>query len=499
MNTPSQPAEVTPHPLDPNITAPLNSDVRQTLTVFECTDFASCERELADFAATHKPSNPFLSITWISTWWKHNAQGKRLCILLFRENDRLIAYAPLYHQTHLARTVHEYRFLGHGTSNYLSIPCISGYEHAVTRTFLSHFRTQHPSAILNLIDINSASPLSTALDLCLPRHPSRARRFNLYPCPYADLDNDWKSLLSRSISKSKYRSDFKRKLNIWMRKLSRLGPVEFHIISNTESFEALFRQLRDIHNARFSTTTNTSLKGRRQSFIYEVMQCMLNRGIHVSILTLDAQPISFIIGLQMGTTFVHYIPAFHPLFSRFSPGHIHLTNLINHLSQDGYRVFDSSKGSSNYKRKWSINNTWNYQYIFTADSTLLSNLYCIYLTTLTTIVLFGRTRGFNKQFKHSLATLSNFMRTCFRFGKRTRYDIRLVTDKYKCAGHFERMSYSRIKNLPHEVKAWLVAYAYESRSEEIDICFAGSKSLLLYDASKDASKGVDVKTVYTRQ
>jgi len=77
-----------------------------------------------DWIALWKSSSiatPFQSPDWLIRWWKHFGAGAdRLCVLVLRHEERLIAIAPLFVNSEDEGSL---RLLGSGNTDYLDILC----------------------------------------------------------------------------------------------------------------------------------------------------------------------------------------------------------------------------------------------------------------------------------------------------------------------------------------------------------------------------------------
>ena len=60
----------------------------------DAADFAGLRGEWDELLQASESDCFFLTWEWLSTWWKHLADDRELCILTVRDGDELVAIAP---------------------------------------------------------------------------------------------------------------------------------------------------------------------------------------------------------------------------------------------------------------------------------------------------------------------------------------------------------------------------------------------------------------------
>src|SRR5690348_15685440 len=88
----------------------------------------------------------FLTHEWLSVWWKHLAEGRRLHIVTARDRKRLVGIFPIAERPpQLARMMpRAFEFLGGGVieSDYLDVVVQQGYEHEVMPAIAEHLHAR---------------------------------------------------------------------------------------------------------------------------------------------------------------------------------------------------------------------------------------------------------------------------------------------------------------------------------------------------------------------
>src|SRR5208337_586075 len=64
------------------------------------TDFLALEKTWQDMLHRCHNSAIFSTWEWLTAWWKHFGNDKRLVLLLAEENDKIVGIAPLMYSIH---------------------------------------------------------------------------------------------------------------------------------------------------------------------------------------------------------------------------------------------------------------------------------------------------------------------------------------------------------------------------------------------------------------
>src|SRR6185503_14065572 len=107
----------------------------------------------------------FLTHEWLSAWWKHLADGRRLSILTLRDGGELIGILPVAERApQLARMMpRTLEFLGSGVigSDYLDVIAARGRESEVMAAFADHLNSR--GLMLQLSQLRGGSSVATVL------------------------------------------------------------------------------------------------------------------------------------------------------------------------------------------------------------------------------------------------------------------------------------------------------------------------------------------------
>jgi CelD/BcsL family acetyltransferase involved in cellulose biosynthesis len=288
--------------------------------------------------------NPFLRTPWLSSWYAvFLPRGWAPHILVIRRDGAVIGVAPLI--VRASALVRRFRFAGHGLGNYLDV--VAGPDLAdVVAALLDHVRSARP-AVLEWHDVNSDSP-SWPL---LAKYPST----RLYPNPRATFAGPWETHFRRHVTSRKSRRRIVKAREL----LEERG--EFKFIPRVASLDdGAVDEIRRLHASRFRGTPNPLLNPAFWRFFRLFTEGSLGSDAVVSLLRSRGTLISVLFGLRNGGTYVSYLLAFDPSLERMQPGNVHLMLFQEHLIASGWQAIDFSKGEDRYKRRWSTDETWNY-------------------------------------------------------------------------------------------------------------------------------------------
>lgn len=308
-------------------------------------------------------SNPFLSYSFLSVYLKFYPKGD-FCFFDIMEDGNLIGIIPLEY-TFNSKILHikKLRFIGYRQFNYEQYICQDKDLLRIHKIFMDYLDKQRDSYVLNFYDINNASPLYTIL--CDEKKQKAVMR--LYSCPCLQFTDDFDTFFRSVYQSSKKRSELKK----FQKKISELGDFRLINIENKVSYDQnidYINQIYKVHKERFAGVYATSFFGSEKMRPYYselIKSLMYGEKAHLSLLILDEVVIAFIFCLTNGEVLIDWIPAFDPAFAKYSLGIVQYKMLFEDLCIQGkYRIFDYSKGSSVYKRKWAKEETINYQFIF---------------------------------------------------------------------------------------------------------------------------------------
>lgn len=421
-----------------------------------------CYHDVDKFLATLKKhdvsENPFLSYAFLSVYLKHFPKGNFYFFNIYEE-DLLIAIVPFEctFESGLL-SIKKFRFIGYRQFNYEQYICRDNDMDKVHQIFMMYLESQNYSVVLNVYDINSASPLYSILD----NETRLNKKIALYSCPCLHFTKSFDDFFKTIYSSSKKRSELKK----FQKKVSELGEFKILNIEDLESYakyQQYLNQIYKVHTERFAGVYATSFFGseRMRPYYSELIRSLMHdsKG-HISLLILDDVVIAFIFCLTNGKVLIDWIPAFDPAFARYSLGIVQYKMLFEDICNQGkYELFDYSKGSSVYKRKWAKEETLNYQFIMNLSkyNPIASFVYLIDKYKFS-FKVYLREKGVLSFVKHKLGEILAWKNK----GTQKKANLK-VTNIENYEGTDYKFNYATINNFPVETREAVLSALYQGK------------------------------------
>lgn len=309
-------------------------------------------------------SNPFYSYAFLSVYLKYNPKGKYYYYDIKDADGELIGIAPFECTMDSALlNTKKLRFLGYRDLNYCGYICKESDFAEVHLAMMSYFAEQSYTTLLNYYDINDGSPLYEIIDndkCCYSKN-------KLYACPCLRFTENFDDFFKEAFKSSKKRTELKK----FQKKLAEIGDFKIVNVKDKADLEhnrSLVEQIYKVHSERFADVYATSFFGSESMRPYYsdlIESLMADEKAYLSLLVMDDTVIAFIFCLTNGRVLIDWIPAFDPAYSKYNLGTVQYKMLFEEMCQPDspYTLFDYSKGSSVYKRKWAKEETANYQFL----------------------------------------------------------------------------------------------------------------------------------------
>ncbi len=402
--------------------------------------------------------NAYLSYDYLKVFLKYNPPKCFLCFCLKDAEEKVIGLLPL---TKMGLC---YEILGYRASNYLGYICAKENTARVDSEISEYIKTNHSGMVINFYDINSATPLYAILK-DLP-FTSFAR---LYDCPFVDVDQDFETLFTAQVKKSKKRTELRKFTN----KVETVGKVELFNIDDAESWnkdKALMPYIYGIHRERFKDVyiPDDLCLHKNEAYYTELFEGLVvkNKAL-LSILTVDGVPVSFLYTVISDGVVMDWMPAFDPAFSKYSLGTVHLMKLFEYLCQNPrYRILDFSKGAAVYKARWAKDKTYNYMFVRRYSGSLIPWIKSSCKVFPITLKNFLRRTGILKKIKSIIVKLRNGPSPNIQNESASSFDI---VKEFPAGVKETAFSYSKIAKAPISVK-----------SQVLSAIYAGAKPSLAY-------------------
>ena len=324
-----------------------------TQIITETEGFRALREEWTDLLHSNSDSRIFVSWEWMYTWWLHLAGKRKLHIITVRQDDLLIAIAPLVLcpaqiRRLIAFPVLEFLGSGHVGSDYLSFLIRKGYEPQAQRELADSLTGSR--RMLELVRISSTSPTMASMKTCFQSTGWQLASRTTNCSPYVKLSGlTWESYLdSLSPSHVKY---FKRKV----RKLNRDFSVEFEKCRSEQQRQQDMSMFVRLHLASWAKRGgSTALHQQKLVDFHQAFSSIcLERGwLGLYTLKLNGTPAASIYLFKYGNVVSYYQMALNTDFSKYSVGLIILGESIRKAIEAGAEEFDLLHGNEAYKYRW---------------------------------------------------------------------------------------------------------------------------------------------------
>jgi CelD/BcsL family acetyltransferase involved in cellulose biosynthesis len=295
---------------------------------------------------------PQSSYDWMSIWWKHFSNKKRLLfIVTIEQDDKIIGIGPFM----IERLVFfsQLKMIGSGLTDFHEILTVPEKSYEIIQCMIDYISSCTHFDLINLEQIPDYSKAFNVLD-------DKAEKREMIKCPVANFNStSWDEFKAKLSKNSR-----KRWVNSYNR-LSKLGTIKLEKVRLQEEKTAILEELFKMHTKRWDVEGYLSkLRGKlTQEFLVEIFSRMNESCIYL--LRLNDHILSYNLGFMNNRSFFDWNGSFDPNFSNYSPGMI-LTGLIfKYLIERNYTKCNFMRGSYEFKRRWMTDEETitNYQFL----------------------------------------------------------------------------------------------------------------------------------------
>ena len=321
----------------------------ETIETFE--EFAAKRYEWNALLESSASDCVFLTHEWLSTWWKHLAQG-RLRVLTALDRGNLIGILPVAERpaqvTKMMPRV--LQFLGSGAigSDYLDIIAMKGREDEVVAAFADHLHSR--GLMLQFSQLRGENSLASVLANHLEQRAWTVAKTKLNVCPYIDLrGHTWDSYLTT------LGPNIRKNINRYLRNLPKTFDVRVDCVQTPAEARRALDVTIELHKKRWDTTGFSEAFNSASviSFHQEFAQLAAQRGwLRLLNVWLDGTAAASLYGLRYGPTFYFYQSGFDPVYSKHSVGVATMGLAIKTAIEEGASEYDFLHGNEEYKFHW---------------------------------------------------------------------------------------------------------------------------------------------------
>ena len=287
---------------------------------------------------------PYFSFDWYETALETIDKDKTPLLLFFESSGKDMGFAPLvYKKKRISSfSYFEVGFIYNPYTPYQGFVYVDGFKEIVT-AMLRHLRKAFGS--LFYLDLNEIRLTPEENEVLVDLSSSGLFTLDRQEKPgsrYLILKENFEKTLDDL--KSKTKKEFRRKIN----RMSQLGNIGLIRAQGDEQI--------DRHLEQYFRLSARTWKGEepQPEFYYKLCKKLEKSGkLYFYGLTLDEQPIAYLICAVGGDTIYGLKITYNPSYYAFSPGVILLYNCIeNMFTIQGLREFDIGRGNEQFKREW---------------------------------------------------------------------------------------------------------------------------------------------------
>lgn len=295
----------------------------------------------------------YLTHEWLSIWWRHFGEGKKLNILLIEKEHRVIGIIPLMKVECRIALIrfHVLETIGSVNCNYIGLILPEYMEDAMT-VFLAYLEEELVKNKL-LLRLNLIPEDCLFLNQ-LQKHAVPLSRNMLIQekattlAPYITLPATWDDYLS-SLSRRR-----RKVLRRALRSLEKRYEVKLQEYTS-ESLDEGLSKFFDLHQSRWrAVNVRGAFSNPKMKEFYRdiASQFLKNKWLYFTCLTVDNEPVSIEYGFIYNQKLYNATAARDIKYSEYSVGHLHHLFLIKDAIKRHLREFDFLRGDEPYKFYW---------------------------------------------------------------------------------------------------------------------------------------------------
>jgi CelD/BcsL family acetyltransferase involved in cellulose biosynthesis len=348
--------------------------------VIEVNDFQSLESEWAVLLKKNTVNdNIFSTWEWLSSWWHHFGENRKLLLLMVEDAQKIVGIAPFMISKHKLRGplhINKIEFIGAPHSDYHNF-IFSKKKTDWLLHVLNYLNTQVGDwDWIELTEICNDTATFHLLEKVLPLFQSKLRmQKKLYDiCFYVSLSNSFDSVFAE-FSKS-LRHNIKKAL----KRIKRDHKIEFLDYTETGlSVKEAMNVFIKLHSRRWgekSLLASSDVEGEKcREFHIDVAERFSEKGwLGLYFLSVDDEFVSAKYGFEYGQKMYSYLSGFDPDYSKYSVGNLISYFVLNKLVTKGFIEEDLLRGPEKFKSHWTTKYRQNFMFRL-IPNTPLSLLY----------------------------------------------------------------------------------------------------------------------------
>jgi len=300
--------------------------------------------------------NIFLTWEWLSIWWKHFGKTRKLLLLAVKENNEILALAPLMLSKYkLPRfgAMRRIEFIGSPHSDYHNLIIIKEKMKCLKNLLIYIIEEIKNWDWVELKEINEHTPTVRLLRALAPNSSTGLtfveRVCNI--CPYIPLYGSF-DILMKNLTKN-----MRQNINKYLRRINRdFKNVSFKRYDKADfSVKEAMKVFIKLHQKRWNSQglPGAFANEKFRDFHLEIADLFDRRGwLGLYFLMVNDEPVSAQYTFEYKLKVYYYLAGFNPEFSDYSVGNLTTMFLLKECIKRGFKEYDMMRGDEPYKMFW---------------------------------------------------------------------------------------------------------------------------------------------------
>ena len=289
--------------------------------------------------------NPFLTFEWLSSWWNNFGDNGKLFVLLVKEEDRVIAIAPLMIVKMGVFKV--LQFIGTGRSDYLDFIVAEKRQESLQSIFKYIYDSKKYWDIIYFRDILSNSPNLNFIKTAINDSKMAFGEIIGTIAPYMPINVNWENYLASK--SSKFRNNMRR----IEKKLE--GAGDFKIACQNSITPEHVEAMHNIEEHSWKTEAGSARLGdpiARKFFTEALEKFSSNNWLELWFLLLNQEPIAYSINFAYNNKIYNYNVAYKTEYRNLYPGKALTVRTLENAFNRDMKEYDFLRGDEDYKSDW---------------------------------------------------------------------------------------------------------------------------------------------------
>jgi CelD/BcsL family acetyltransferase involved in cellulose biosynthesis len=326
--------------------------LKDNLKVTEVSDFESIRNVWDQVLEENRfGNNIFLTVDWLSTWWKHFGGQRKLLLLTVEEDNQVLGIAPMMLSKYKLPgfgSIRKIEFLGTRHSDYNNF-IISKKESECVRHIIDYLNEVEDWDWIELKEIPENINYSKQL-FADPSLKLEIKERVCNQCPYIPLPRTFECL------KKTFGRNLRQNLNRNLRKIQENHSVDLKRFDEAGfSVKEAMNLFIRLHEMKWKSQGQPGAfaEDTFRNFHMDVAEALAQNGwLGIYFLRVDGEPVAAQYTFEYYRKMYYYLSGFLPKYKSFSVGNLIIMFLLRECIEKGFTEYDMTRGDEPYKMQW---------------------------------------------------------------------------------------------------------------------------------------------------